>query len=490
MYPFWKYALHRRLPRLHILDEDMAGRMGRMFAHASVRNWYVFGLRLVRIWTFPRLRSVEIFGLPLIQIRQHACKTCWCLGPFEILKLRVSGPRSGISQTGPLCLGHARDSRRRLYWNIGPLAFSDEVSGVPRVARSLLHSLMTMPDSGYDVCPVYTAADMAGYVHARSFLRKMEGDEEGAALDEPVIFRDGDMLLSPVPDVREVETHMETLKSLRASGVRVLFMVHDLIPLQHPEFCPSSFRNEFARWLPMVSHFDGILTVSRTVAGDYRRWREKHMPKTGPFFLGWFHLGSDMEKRFPSRGMPDNAPVVLAAMKARPTFLSVSTLEPRKGYRQSLAAFERLWAGNIDVNFVIVGRQGWNTGDLAGKMERHPENGRRLFWLRGISDEFLDKLYAASDCVLFASEAEGFGLAVVEGAEHGKPLILRDIPVFREIAGDHAVYFSGSSAEDLADCLEAWLHRRKNGAVTGSEHIHALSWDESARMLLSRLDEI
>ena len=100
MYPFWKYALHRRLPRLHILDEDMAGRMGRMFAHASVRNWYVFGLRLVRIWTFPRLRSVEIFGLPLIQIRQHACKTCWCLGPFEILKLRVSGPRSGISQTG------------------------------------------------------------------------------------------------------------------------------------------------------------------------------------------------------------------------------------------------------------------------------------------------------------------------------------------------------------------------------------------------------
>ena len=154
MYPFWKYALHRRLPRLHILDEDMAGRMGRMFAHASVRNWYVFGLRLVRIWTFPRLRSVEIFGLPLIQIRQHACKTCWCLGPFEILKLRVSGPRSGISQTGPLCLGHARDGRRRLYWNIGPLAFSDEVSGVPRVARSLLHSLMTMPDSGYDVCPV------------------------------------------------------------------------------------------------------------------------------------------------------------------------------------------------------------------------------------------------------------------------------------------------------------------------------------------------
>ena len=63
MYPFWKYALHRRFPRRHILDEDTAARMDALFARASVRDWYVAGIRVVRIRTFFQLSSVEIFGL-------------------------------------------------------------------------------------------------------------------------------------------------------------------------------------------------------------------------------------------------------------------------------------------------------------------------------------------------------------------------------------------------------------------------------------------
>ena len=282
---------------------------------------------------------------------------------------------------------------------------------------------------------------------------------------------------------------MRTLKTLQSRGVKILFLVHDLIPLQHPEFCPEAFHNEFARWLPMISRFDGVLTVSAVVADEYRAWRKENIESNVPFFVDWFHLGADMEKRFPGRGLPSCASSVLSAMSLRPTFLSVSTLEPRKGYGQSLAAFERLWAGGCDVNFVIVGRQGWEADTLAAKIERHPEMGRRLFWLRGVGDEVLDRLYTAADCVLFASEAEGFGLAVVEGAAHGRPLVLRDLPVFREIAGDGATYFSGRSAEVLADCLKDWLQRREKGDVMSSENIRVLSWDESANMLLSRLTE-
>lgn len=65
-----------------------------------------------------------------------------------------------------------------------------------------------------------------------------------------------------------------------------------------------------------------------------------------------------------------------------------------------------------------------------------------------------NKVYEAASGVIMPSEAEGFGLAIIEGAHHGKPLILRDIPVSREIAGDHATYFSGLDPEPLADCIE------------------------------------
>ena len=89
--------------------------------------------------------------------------------------------------------------------------------------------------------------------------------------------------------------------------------------------------------------------------------------------------------------------------------------------------------------------------------------------------------------MLMPSEVEGFGLAVIEGAYHGKPLILRDIPVFREIAGDNATYFSGLEPEPLADVIEQWLKDFEQGGVIPSTGIKPLTWEESARMLLSRL---
>ena len=80
-----------------------------------------------------------------------------------------------------------------------------------------------------------------------------------------------------------------------------------------------------------------------------------------------------------------------------------------------------------------------------------------------------------------------FGLAIVEGARHGKPLILRDLPVFREIAGEHPTYFHGLEPQALVDCIEQWLEDFKKGRAIPSTGIKTLTWEESAKMLLSRL---
>ncbi|WP_115760418.1 glycosyltransferase, partial [Escherichia coli] len=87
----------------------------------------------------------------------------------------------------------------------------------------------------------------------------------------------------------------------------------------------------------------------------------------------------------------------------------------------------------------------------------HAERNRRLFWLDGVSDEYLEKIYAASDCLIAASEGEGFGLPLIEAAQHKLPIIARDIPVFREVAGNHALYFSGATPDTLANAVKEWL---------------------------------
>ena len=66
-----------------------------------------------------------------------------------------------------------------------------------------------------------------------------------------------------------------------------------------------------------------------------------------------------------------------------------------KKHEQVLTAFEQLWAREIDPNLVIVGKQGRKVEALVERLRTHPELGKRLFWLEGISDEYLDKIYAA-----------------------------------------------------------------------------------------------
>ena len=468
-------------------DRTSDTKAGEEYPPSLVRDVYVAGLRILRLRRRGFVTTAEMGGLPLLRVERSPYKVRCCLAGMELFKVRMSGMQTGLAPEGPLFLGRSASQKRRLFWNIGPLAFREETSGVARVTRSLLYALREGHSPDYEICPVYTAGTCPGYVHAHSYVQGTEG--KGAALDTPVIFTKGDILLCPVPDVREVESHFHALKALQGMGVRVLFFVHDLIPLRHPEFCPAAFREDFVRWLPLISQFDGVITVSAAVAEDYRAWRREN-GWSGDFFVDWFHLGGDLEHFVPTCGMTENFSAVSCAMKKRPTFLSVSTVERRKGYRQALFAMEMLWAEGQDVNFVIVGRKGWNVDDLAERLERHPEYGRRLFWLRGISDACLDALYAAASCVLFPSEAEGFGLAVAEGAMHGKPLILRDIPVFRETAGENALYFTGREPEDLALCLKRWLLSHDEGLAPSPAGIRILSWRESAAMLLSRLAKL
>ncbi|MGZ8320489.1 MAG: glycosyltransferase family 4 protein, partial [Telluria sp.] len=198
-----------------------------------------------------------------------------------------------------------------------------------------------------------------------------------------------------------------------------------------------------------------------------------------------FHLGADIDASAPSFGMPDNAAQVLDAVRARPSFLMVGTVEPRKGHGQTLAAFDLLWEQGVDANLVIVGKQGWMVEKLVQRMADHPEKNQRLFWLPGISDEMLLKLYASSAALLSPSEGEGFGLPLIEAAQHNIPIIARDLPVFREVAGEHAYYFDGLEPQDLAGALTRWLAMHAEGKAPQSTGMPWLTWSDSANQVLN-----
>ena len=103
--------------------------------------------------------------------------------------------------------------------------------------------------------------------------------------------------------------------------------------------------------------------------------------------------------------------------------------------------------------------------------------------MQSISDEYLEKVYSASSCLIAASINEGFGLSIIEAARYGMPIIARDIAIFREVAGDNAYYFSGLTSENLADSLKEWIKLYKLNYHPKSENISWLTWEESANQL-------
>jgi glycosyltransferase involved in cell wall biosynthesis len=84
--------------------------------------------------------------------------------------------------------------------------------------------------------------------------------------------------------------------------------------------------------------------------------------------------------------------------------------------------------------------------------------------------------------VVLRSEAEGFGLPLVEAAAHGKPIIARDIAIFREIGSDGAFYFAGS-ADALAAALRDWLKLRDMSRAPSSAAVQRVTWQESTQRL-------
>lgn len=376
---------------------------------------------------------------------------------------------------------------QKLFIDISELCQRDVKSGIQRVTRSILDFILHNPPQGYEVHPVYASADDDfGYRYAHKYMSKTFGymkQEQDSFID----FLSGDIFLGLdlQPDI--VFQKKTVLQKMHGEGVAIFFVVYDILPVQLPDYFGGN-NTSFINWLNTIGEFDGLISISQAVSTQVQEWMKVNGPKRAhPLQYSWFHLGSDIKNSLPTIGLPEDATSLLANIKRHQSILMVSTVEPRKGYRQTLKAFELLWEKHTDINLVIIGKQGWNMDDFARIVKNHPESGKHLFWLQGISDEYLEKIYDAASGVLMASEGEGFGLAIVEGARHGKPLILRDLPVFREIAGENAFYFSGLEAEDLAQALEIWIDLYKKKQSPPSKGIKLLTWEESAKLLLNKL---
>jgi glycosyltransferase involved in cell wall biosynthesis len=215
-------------------------------------------------------------------------------------------------------------------------------------------------------------------------------------------------------------------RMMRDTGALFVPLLHDIIPLEHPEYVREPWVERARLRLNTVCALaDGVITNSVATADSVRPLLPAELPIL-PLPLGVT----------PRPGAPP------AQESGRPYFLLLSTIEPRKNHITLLHLWRRFaqTMGEGTPRLVVVGGRGWETEHVADFLDRcqaiHPhveERGR-------LSDEEVASLMAGARALLMPSFTEGYGLPVAEALACGLPVICSDIPAHHEIGTDVPEY--------------------------------------------------
>lgn len=407
---------------------------------------------------------------------------------------------ASLAQSIAQSLPNAKATRQLLV-DVSATCRNDLKTGIQRVVRALVWELIQSPPIGYRVEPVYLTNEGGGwhYRYARDWTSNACGFSGGWMPDEPIENSAGDILLMAdfISELAGFADQAGVYDTLKRHGVGLHFFVYDLLPIQMPQYFPPG-QFGYTQWLNTLTRLaDSAICISHTVAEDLKSWmRMSGPPRQCAIDIQWVHLGANIENSIPSHGVPQNSAEILSKIRAVPSFLMVGTIEPRKGYLQTISAFEQLWQDGNDINLVIVGREGWiglpddmrhAVQKVVTRLRNSTELGKRFIWLEGISDEYLNQIYAESTCLIAASEGEGFGLPLIEAAQHKIPMMVRDIPIFREVVGVHAYYFKGIEPEQISHAITSWLDLNKTGEAPASCGIPWITWKQSVESLLDKM---
>ncbi len=258
------------------------------------------------------------------------------------------------------------------------------------------------------------------------------------------------------------------------TDVPVILQVHDIIALEHPEYCSVLNALHIKALLPA-----SIRKASRIIVStDYVRRRViSHFPqaadKTSVIPLGVDYSRFSDDTAYPNRF-------------GRPYILFVGNIEPKKGLDILLDAYGRI-ADCVEESLVIAGRIAWKSGGIVSRIREMERDGKVIMAGR-ISEAELPSLYKHASAFVFPSIEEGFGMPVLEAMAAGVPVIHSDHPAVSEAAGGAGLPFENGNSGSLANQIHNLLHNKylcQELSNRGIARAKQCSWQRFAESLLN-----
>ncbi len=371
----------------------------------------------------------------------------------------------------------------RLLIDVTQLSKTDARSGIQRVVRNIVKEVGTMSEIRR---PLEIVRQADGKLWRATAVTGAIFDVAPQSIPSmEVQIHPGDILLMIDSSWEQYAEFSTIFERVRLFGGRIVTVVYDLIPLRRPETCHPGLVAVFGNWFKQaVSQSDMLLCISRSVAEDVKTYLdENRIPLPRPLEVTHWPLGADLGVNTEETPIRQQV-IALAEDRQSPLFLMVGTVEPRKGHDFVLDAFDALWQSGEDFRLCIAGGVGWMVDDTVRRIRTHPYLNERLFFVEKFTDAEINRCYSAATALIAASVAEGFGLPIVEAALHHVPTLASDIPVFREVGGDGAIYFSLHEKDDLANKVRAISRMPLSSRRQHAARVKTHTWRESAEHLL------
>jgi glycosyltransferase involved in cell wall biosynthesis len=267
----------------------------------------------------------------------------------------------------------------------------------------------------------------------------------------------------PAADLVHAPTPLHPAKR---PGQALVVGVHDAVPWTHPEtLTPRGVSWHRAMVERAAAQADLIVVPTHAVAEELGRYVPlREVLVVGEGVSADLALPADADARAARLGLPERY------------LLTVSTLEPRKGLADLVAALRQV----PGVPLLVVGQPGWGGVDVASLAA---ESAADVRVLGPVPDADLAVLLHRATALVVPSVAEGFGLPLLEGMAAGTPVLTTDVPALVEVAGGAALAVPREAlGEGLRSVLDDAALRARL-AQEGPLRAAKYTWEDAARTL-------